>query len=177
MQTQVIRLFLIAVAIATVSCGGMKAGGSKGAKTYYETFFVGEQGTQYFIKPIKFKGENSLLKVDITFRYKNEIKDSSAINFSIISEKVVKDVDSVFISSGDHKILLNNVELIFNEKKKKLITSRFTGKVSVKDLNELFKSNPWKIDLKSSVLKELYMSSRQANKVIRKLQENVFILF
>lgn len=172
--------FLFAAGIilmSAVSCTGLKAGGSKGAKTDFETFFVGEQGTQYFIHPLEFKSEESELELDITLRYKDEIKDSATINFSILSAVVVKKVDSIFVSSEKTKVQIQHASLLFNEKKKKLITSRFTGKVALKDVTELFKSAPWKVSLKSSALDEEYDSKRKANRVIKRLQETVFVIF
>ena len=177
MKIQILLSSLILTLLTTSGCMGLKTSGNKGGKTYYETFFVGEQGTQYFIKPISFTNENSQVKLDITFRYKDEIKDSATISFSILGKTVLKKINHFNISSGQNKIPLHKINLLFNEKRKDLITSRFSGKVLLKDLHELFKSTPWEVQVNSPTLNSKYTSSKKANKVISTLQENVFVIF
>jgi hypothetical protein len=69
----------------------------KTGKNYFETFYAGEEGTQYFIKPILFANENSSEEFifDLTFRYKNEVLDSVILNISINSSKMYKNNDSL----------------------------------------------------------------------------------
>src|SRR5690606_7037547 len=78
------------------SCFSVKPGTSRSARNLYQNFFIGEEGSQYFIKPIAFENdEKEKLQLDITFRYKDEVKDSATVNFSIVTKELNKTI-SIF---------------------------------------------------------------------------------
>jgi hypothetical protein len=90
---------------------------------------VGEEGMQYFIKPLIFKsqqkGEEAL--PDFTFRYKNEIKDSAIVNISIEGPELYKEIDGIAFSNGDEQYELSEVKLLYNSGSKSGYVSRFTA--------------------------------------------------
>ena len=151
---------------------------TKSGKNYFETFFVGEEGTQYFIKPIllKNKKSNEDLLLDITFRYRNEIKDSAIVNFSIKSSVIYKTIDSLKLSNNDIAIKSNKVELLFNEKNKTVYISRYSTKFSLKEINELFTNDAWVVVIYSQNKITTYKPQRKTIRAINTVREKVFDL-
>lgn len=160
------------------SCFSVKPSSIKSSENYFETFYVGEQGTQYFIKPILFKSKNSNdeLFMDFTFRYKNEIKDSVIVNFSVKSSFIYKTIDSLMISNKNTEIKSNEVELLFNEKDKTDFVSRFTTKFSLKDITEIFDNNDWVLTINNQNQTTDYIPHRKAYLTINTLMDKIFIL-
>ncbi len=156
----------------------MKPNGTKSAAKYYETFFVGEEGTQYFVKPIKFSNnEDEILTLDITFRYKDQVKDSATITFSFFSEDLIKKIDSISLSNKNIFLKSYKVDLMFNERDKGLIESRFSSKILLSDMVKLFNSSDWTMQLYSSEKSYTIVSNKKTNKIIDALNFDIFTLF
>ncbi len=172
-----IPLFILVFLIFS-SCSAIKPASTNSGKTYFETFYVGEEGSQYFIKPLLFKTEkvNEQLLVDITFRYKNEIKDSAILNFSIVSPLIYKTVDSLKLLNKNLQIKTNKVKLLFNQKNTSDFISRFTTKFSLEEIKELFEHNEWKFILYNKNQSVEYLSNKKTNKTIFILKNNIFVL-
>lgn len=171
-------LLIISLSFLLNSCLSIKPSTTKSGKNYFETFYVGKDGVQYFIKPLLFENIESKedMVVDITFRYKDEIRDSAIVNFSIKSSAIYKNIDSLKVSSKDFKIRNNNVSLLFNEKTKKGFTSRFTTKIALKEIKFLFNENEWNFILYNSTQKNRFKPHRRASKAISTIRDKVFIL-
>ncbi|MBE9466763.1 MAG: hypothetical protein IMY72_00410 [Bacteroidetes bacterium] len=151
----------------------------KSGKKLFETFYVGEDGTQYFIKPLIFSNSQNKEKllIDFTFRYKNEVKDSVVINFSLLSSNIFKNIDSLSFSNTTHKIMSKNVNLMFNEKKNKLFNSRFSTKIPLINFDKMFINGDWNIIVYSRENSSTYYSEKKTKKAIKKLQDKIFIIF
>ncbi|NLL29170.1 MAG: hypothetical protein GX259_10275 [Bacteroidales bacterium] len=169
---------LILLLLAVNGCFSIKPSTNKSGKKYFETFFVGDEGIQYFIKPFLFKAEKSSeeLILDITFRYKNEIKDSAIVNFSINSSVIYKDIKNFKLSNSEIVIRSNNVELLFNEKSKKGFTSRYSTKFSLAEIKEMFTTDAWKAVITNQNKMTIYKPHKKAIKTINALREHVFVL-
>jgi hypothetical protein len=169
---------LFSVLLILSSCFSIKPSSTKSGKNYFETFYVGDNGTQYFIKPFLFNNnildENLLL--DITFRYKNELKDSSIINFSIKSSVIYKSVDSIKISNNLFTVKNNKIELLFNEKTKSGFLSRFSTKISLKETKELFQVDTWEMLVFQKNKSTKYEPNKKTKKAINIMRDKVFIL-
>lgn len=153
-------------------------GAQKSAKTLYEEFFVGEEGTQYFIKPLVFISDNSeSIELDITFRYKNEIKDSAIINFSLYREDALKNIDSIKILNSKSLVLFENVSLLFISKEKDQIKYRFTTSCLFKDIYTFFSNPQWEINVFFNGQKSTYIPPKKTVKKINSLNNNIFVLF
>ena len=175
-----LKTFIVLIFAFTIyGCVSIKPASVKSGKNLFETFYVGEDGTQYFIKPLNFLNSQNKeeLRADFTFRYKNEVKDSVTINFSLLSPKNLKNIDSLVFSNTNHKIVSTNVELLFNEKASKLFKSRFSTKVSLLDFNQMFENNDWKIITHKFEDHSTYTSDKRTKKAIKKLRDEIFILF
>ena len=165
------------VALLATGCIGIKRGGTRPGHKLYETFFVGEEGTQYFIKPLAFDSENGEATLDITFRYKTEIRDSATINISFVDDKIHKSADSIVLRTGTNRIELHAGKLLFNDKVKGGYASRFTTKALLADIVSLFKQDDWTVSLYSAGSAHHFRAGNKTRKKISKLQENVFALF
>jgi len=176
------RLILSLLILSTTfqGCISIKPKSQKSTRKSVETFFVGEEGTQYFIKPLSFKNQetNDNLMLDFSFRYKDNIseKDSTTVNLSIIGVEMYKKLDAFVIEKAEFKIRQEKMKLLFNERKKDLFVSRFTTKLSLLDLKEMFESNNWKVGIMSNQQNILFHPSKKTVKTIGGINYNVFML-
>jgi hypothetical protein len=159
-------------------CLSVKPSSVKSGKIYFETFYVGGEGTQYFIKPLLFSAEkpSDELIVDLTFRYRNEIKDSVLVNFSVKSLGIYKTIDSLKISNDNAEAITKKVELLFNEKNKLGYTSRFTSQLSLQETKELFNHSNWNFTLSHQGQSMNFTPNKKTHKAIATVREKVFIL-
>jgi hypothetical protein len=174
--TSVIGLVTILTFIS--GCRNIKPGGTRSGKSLYEVFYVGEQGDQYFIKPLKFYHDPSKqeLVVDFTFRYHKQVKDSVTVNFSVLGDSIYKNCNALEISSGDELYSTNQVQLLFNDKKSKKFVSRFTTKIPLIKIKRLFNSSDWEIQFTPRVEKQPFTANRKTTKSITRLNSSIFIL-
>lgn len=171
-------LSILTLTIFLSSCKGIKPGSNKSGKKLFETFFVGDEGIQYFIKPLTFVDSlDQELILDATFRYKDQIKDSSTVNFSLLKKDIFKGIDSLFLVNEVSSVRIREVGFLFTERKKDLIVSRFTSKVSLHDLNQLFKNPKWSVIIFKDGFGYRYKSSKSAEQKIERIKYEVFDLF
>ncbi len=178
--TKIISVVFICICLAglSTSCLRIKPNGTKSAKKLFETFFVGEDGSQYFIKPFEFVNDNGeKVLLDITFRYKDEVKDSAKLTFAYYSKDLIKNIDSLSFTNPSISIQANSIELMFNERDKDLIKSRFSSKVLLKDLVNLFDKSNWEMELHSSDKTYTVSSNKKSDKIIEALDFEIFSLF
>jgi hypothetical protein len=159
-------------------CLSVKPTSTKSGKNLFESFFVGEEGTQYFIKPVLFSIEETKeeLVLDITFRYKNMIKDSAIVNFSIKGPMIYKNIDSLKISNTNLEINSSNIKLLFNEKTKNGFTSRFTTKIALNETKNLFNNDEWAFTTFNNSQLNKFKPAKKTQKAINILREKVFVL-
>jgi hypothetical protein len=170
--------FVFGVSIILSSCLSIKPGGVKSGKNLYETFFVGEAGTQYFIKPLTFGNNlNEELKLDITFRYKNEIKDTAIVNISFLSKEILKNADSLIINNEAVTIIIKEIKYMFCERNKEIYNCRFSAKVSLFKLEKLFEHNKWNLILYRNGGLTEYMTPKTTKKKSDVLNSEIFTIF
>ena len=170
---------IIGISLIALSCAGVKAGSTKSGKNLYQTFYVGDEGTQYFIKPLKLATDpEGYLALDATFRYKDEVKDSATINISFVTGETYKSIDSLKIENGDNAISAKEMKLVFVEREKTLYESRFFTKIALLEFKTLFKKNNWKIGLyKNGTATTYFTAAKKTRKKIDKLNYEIFELF
>lgn len=168
---------MLLIVFFSVGCLSVKPSTSKSGKKLFETFYVGEEGTQYYIKPLLFEDQESKEKVflDITFRYKNEIKDSAIVNLTIEGPNIYKSIRQIRLN-GANKIESNQIELIFNEKNKNEFISRFSTNIALKDIERWFNNTDWSITLYSDKSTINGKPNKKTKKSIHILHENIFSL-
>lgn len=159
-------------------CLSVKPSTAKSGKKYFESFYVGAEGTQYFIKPILLKDEksNEDLVLDITFRYKNEIKDSAIVNFSIEGPMIYKAIDSLELSNMNIVVKSNNLDLLFNEKNKTGFTSRYSTKISLNEIKDLFFNDEWKANIYNQNKINTFKPYGKSPKAINIIRDEVFVI-
>ncbi len=168
-------LLLNFLLLLTSGCMMIKPGSVKSGKNLYESYFMGNAGVQYFIKPIVFRDKsNSIFETDFTFKYLQNMEDSALMNFSIKDEyKVYKSIDTLLISNSNLTVSLYRHTLLYKEKRSKYYISRFSTKLTQKDLRLLFNDHNWVIRTKQYC----FNPSKKTRKNIDKLNSSVFKLF
>ncbi len=159
-------LSLIAFLIA--SCNPMRSSIKKGSSKLFETFYLGEKGTQYFVKPLYFENDKDKFSVDFTFIYNDKINptDSATVNFSVFLPKNKKKEIPAFIlqiegkqkRSGVVKKLFQDVNQI-----------RYSTKISVNDMKTFFEA-----DNKSIFFGKKYLPKKATLRKIEKLRQEIF---
>lgn len=148
------------------------------SENLYSTFFVGEDGTQFFIKQLDYYmvENNEKLSLDYTFRYKDKIKDSVTINFTLFTNEFIKNIESFELKSDGKSALSNNAKLLYVDKKDNLCENRFTTKILLDDFLKYCKSNNQKIIIKYNNYSNTYLPENTTIKNIESLNKNLLLL-
>ena len=172
---QFFKYLLISSILMMGGCLTVKPSTKKGRGKLYESFYVGEEGLQYFVKPLTFESQDGTqLLMDISFRHKADFVDSAIVNFSLFGEKLSKQVESVEVKSGSGIFTLTNAQLLFVEKEKGMIESRFTSKANPDNLSQTFSNGSWQIKVNSPKGEDVFLPINSSRKAIAILSENVF---
>jgi len=169
---------LLAVAVTLIGCHSVKPTTSRGGKNLFETFYVGEEGTQYFIKPLTMSNKESKEEVliDFTFRYKDRIQDSATVNFTILSSDIYKALDRLAISNTSDKTTTDQVKLLFNEKTKKGFKSRFSTRLPLVDVKKIFDHSDWNFVVSTPDQTVTFVPNKKNQKKINSLRDGVFVI-
>lgn len=168
-------ILLISLAIIQTGCLMIKPGSVKSGKNLYQSFYMGKEGMQYFIKPLHFESDKSgKVSMDFTFKYAQRLEDSVVINFSIYNrEKIFKNLDLYTIKNNAYQLNIVNAKLLYNERREKGYLSRFSAKATQKELRQLFRNADWKIYIDD----QPHTPSHRTHKKINKLNQVIFTLF
>ncbi|MFK7899838.1 MAG: hypothetical protein AB8B61_03670 [Cyclobacteriaceae bacterium] len=173
-------VFAFCLFLILYACSPMKPGGSseasKSGSNLFETFYVGEGNTQYFIKPIVFENENKeQFILDFTFKYKDNLNEKMILKASLLSNLLTKELDQVIFTNGKIKknIDLENIKLLFSERDKKLFLSRFSMESNLSQFKQLFNSPNWKIKIKGF---KPFTPKNSTHKKISRLNYSIFEL-
>jgi len=172
------RLSFLSLCFLFFFCGLAQTKNSKGkVSKYYESFFVGEEGTQYFLKPMEFTSNRESLWIDFSFRYKDKIKGEAIVNFSINSEDIFKSLSSITFTNEIDKYTYTSINLLFNEKNGDgNFTSRFSVNIPLEDLNTLFKGINWTISPAFEKGISTFKPSRKTIKILELFKNDLFVL-
>ena len=172
-----IQSIFILLSIAFLfSCSTKKPAFTKSAAKLYESFYLGSETMQYFVKPLSFKNDSNSIALDITFKNSPSGQDSSTVNLSLFSQNFYKKINNISIENDSTKINLDNITFMFSEKQAKNYLSRFTAKLKNTDIQKIFKNSNWKISVDSENVKSDYLPSKKTFKNIEKLNGEIFIL-
>ncbi|KAB1066283.1 hypothetical protein [Salibacter halophilus] len=163
----IISLFLF------VGCGSMGGGSHRGK--LYRSFYLKEGGLKYFIKPMKFKGEDAELLVD--FNIESVKGNIAVVNFSIFHEKPLKKLSSFEISNPDTSIKAGEIESMFVElESNNEYESRFTSHIPNSGLKHIFQNQHWTIKAVEAKTKLEFEPKRSTEKDIEKINKAVIQL-
>ncbi len=170
-------IFAAGIVLSLTACMGVRPAAQKAGKKLYETFYVGEEGTQYFIKSLTFdnirKGE---IELDMTFRSNKQTADSAILNISVFGDEVLKAADSLQITNSTSKLVVRELKYMFADRKKDEFHSRFSTKVSLDELALLFENENWNITLYHDNEKSEYIAKSNTKKKINRVNLEVFSL-
>lgn len=169
-------LLLIPIIIVINGCSIF--GGSNSLDKMVQTFYVGDAGTQYYVRPIQLsteKDENMLM--DITFRYKDEIKDSATINFTLISEELFKKIESIQINNSSHNFVSKELTLLYAEREGDNFKARFSYQCPMTNLDTLIRNPNWVVTIMNNSKEYQYLASSEAKTVLKTLDDDLFVIF
>ena len=167
---------LLAILAITSSCLSIKTGAKKTGKTLYESFYIAEGTFMYFLKPLSFESDHSNALFDFTFNYKKDSASNVDVKFSLLGDKVIKQIDSLKFESDTKSVTATTPVLLFNERKKTFV-SRFSSTLSLQELSALFSSGEFKVGVYTGGNLMTYKVTSATRKNIKRLNENVFVLF
>ncbi len=169
---------LFYLVIASVTACTIKPGRTGKANKVYETFYLGDKGTQYFIKPLAFSSTgNEELSMDITFRSTGQLTDTAAINVSIFSAEQIKDIKTITFTAADVEERIMQSKLLFVQPKKDLFESRFTIPMPSTVLENYVASTDHKIDILTPSTNLTFTPDKRTLKQFNALTVLLFSLF
>jgi len=169
------QIYIVLSILIFSSCFTVKPSTVKSGKKLFETFYVGEEGIQYFIKPLTYKNDiGEELKLDITFRYKDEIKDSAIMNISLLGNENNKNLRRIEISDTQNHIIIKDIKHLFTESNKKIVKCRFSMKCPLYKLTNMFINNDWGITVYRQENHSKYTATKKTKKTINKLRDVIF---
>lgn len=127
------------VIVAVVSCSLKKVSNTLTSKNVYENFYVGDNGNQWYLYPIKFKNKTTHFLLDYTLR--DKAKDTVVVKYSIITkEQLSKPKSIVFNLLGGVKYNFDTGKKIYVETNDDVLHLRYTSIMNYEDFKIFFKS-------------------------------------
>lgn len=175
-----LSLLLISLSISLNSCLGVKPATSGGGKKYFESYYAGDEGNQYFIKPLVLVSEYKEAKatLDISFRSKESLQGTAQVNFSVYMPEAVHSLKDAYLYVNDTSFELSDIKLLFVEKEKNGFQSRFSTTVPAEKLRSIFNTSDWQLVIikeKGKTYKFDTVSS--SKKRIEAINTNLFTIF
>ena len=159
--------------ILITSCHSVKPTGGKYNPSDYESFFLGEGKTQYFIQPLIFKGEDAKFEIDFTFRDENFENSIAVANFSISSQHSITKIDSLIFNTSDLKIIASDINKIYHQKEGKKQNLRSTSNISGNQLSQIFESKNLQISVYGNNQELKFNPSKKINKKRLRIHSNL----
>lgn len=173
-----IKPFLIILAISILlifslfSCSKVKPGASAKAGGLYESFYLGPDQNQYFIKPLEFEYDDYELHADFTFKKLKDSLSPITLNFTITSDIVIKDIQYYQIA-GER---VNELQKLFLEQNRSKYEIRFTSELSYDSFSKFMKMQEPIILIESDYLSNSFTATNSSKKKIGKLNEGLIQL-
>ncbi|KAA9331823.1 hypothetical protein [Adhaeribacter soli] len=98
----------------------------------------------------------------------------STLNFTVINDVLLKSLDSLTISNGQHLTSSKNIVLLFSERAKAGFSSRFSANIPSNELQKLFNAPNWKVILYQGNSKFEFTPTNATHKKINRLNYNIF---
>lgn len=175
-----LSLLLISLSISLNSCLGVKPATSGGGKKYFESYYVGDEGNQYFIKPLALVSEYEEAKatLDISFRSKESLQGTAQMNFSVYMPEAIHSLKSVYLYVNNTSFELSDVKLLFVEREKNSFQSRFSTTIPAEKLKSIFNTSDWQLVIikeKGNTYK--FDTASSSKKRIEAINTNLFTIF
>lgn len=173
-----IKQFLIILAISSLiiltflSCSKVKPGASAKSGGLYESFYLGPDQNQYFIKPLEFEYDDYELHADFTFKKLKDSLSPITLNFTITSDIVIKDIQYYEIA-GER---VNKLQKLFLEQNRNDFEIRFTSELSFNSFSKFMKMQDPIILIESDYLSNNFTATNSTKKKMGKLNEGLIQL-
>ncbi len=165
------------IGLILTGCMGIKPGATRGGKNLYESFFVGEAGTQYFIKPLTFETNQAdeQLLMDFGFRYlPGQASEDVRVAYSLRTPQLFRSMDTLLICSPTDTLICTGHRFLFNEKKKDFL-SRFETQTKLDHLKSIFAQADWRVTVIGDNYRRTFTPIKK--KKIDKVRDYLFVLF
>lgn len=175
-----LSLLLISLSISLNSCLGVKPATSGGGKKYFESYYAGDEGNQYFIKPLVLVSEYKEAKatLDISFRSKESLQGTAQVNFSVYMPEAVHSLKDAYLYVNDTSFELSDIKLLFVEKEKNGFQSRFSTTVPAEKLRSIFNTSDWQlVIIKEKGKTYKFDTASLSKKRIEAINTNLFTIF
>ena len=175
-----LSLLLISLSISLNSCLGVKPATSGGGKKYFESYYAGDEGNQYFIKPLVLVSEYKEAKatLDISFRSKESLQGTAQVNFSVYMPEAVHSLKDAYLYVNDTSFELSDIKLLFVEKEKNGFQSRFSTTVPAEKLRSIFNTSDWQlVIIKEKGKTYKFDTASSSKKRIEAINTNLFTIF
>ena len=175
-----LSLLLISLSISLNSCLGVKPATSGGGKKYFESYYVGDEGNQYFIKPLALVSEYEEAKatLDISFRSKESLQGTAQMNFSVYMPEAIHSLKSVYLYVNNTSFELSDVKLLFVEREKNSFQSRFSTTIPAEKLKSIFNTSDWQlVIIKEKGKTYKFDTASSSKKRIEAINTNLFTIF
>ncbi len=170
-------LIVISLALCLQGCFALRPASTRSGKHLYETYYLGENRIQYFIKPLEFmNAEDEELFMDITFRYSQGKQDTATMNLSLITDRMTRKLDSIKISAANYSFTVSPWKHMFSETEKKRFEYRATSLCPVTVLRTLFSSNAWEITAFGDLSDPVFLPAGKTAASINRICQGVFIV-
>ena len=155
---------------SVVSCSTMKPSTGGKAGKYYESFFTGKTGVQYFIKPIRIDSaeKNSFMECDIVFRINDNMDDSATMNISFYSQDVISKKPDVSFFTNGKAHSASFYQTFYQERVGKLVITRCSYKSYREDIYQFIKAPVDSIMISEGIntLETFYTPKKTAKKLV-----------
>ena len=175
-----LSLLLVSLSITLNSCLGVRPAASAGSKKYFESYYAGDEGNQYFIKPLALVSEYKEAKatLDISFRSKESLQGTAQVNFSVYMPEAVHSLKDAYLYVNDTSFELSDIKLLFVEKEKNGFQSRFSTTVPTEKLKSIFNISDWQlVIIKEKGKTYKFDTASSSKKRIEAINTNLFTIF
>jgi len=169
MKSKKFHFLLLIVFFCSTSCISIRKGSTKGAELDYESFFINDSTTQYFIKPLDFIGDKQF-SCDFTFRRSGSVNSETTMNFSCFST-FNQPIDTVYLITSSNRYLIINSKLLYKERIEKSFHYRYSTTISFGQLKEFFQSPQQGVLIDQSYLKMKPATRKKINRIKTNLFE------
>lgn len=171
------RLLFGLAAVSLMACGGINRSGAHAGGNLIKTFYAGDLGVQYFVKPLRFDDEEATLLADFTYRLNTEIPDTAVINYSVFHKETIQGSDSLGFSHPDGEVVAHPVKLLFKEQKGNWFVSRFSTELPVDELSKIFETSDWSVLNYQNGQVNRYEAGSKTQKALQQVQAQTFSLY
>lgn len=134
MSSRSLLLLMLILSLLFSSCLTLKKRSTKGIEQDYESFFINDSTTQYFIKPLDFNG-NDLFSCDFTFRKSGSAYSEITMNYTCINQDNHQP-DTIYLVTESHHYLIAHNKLLFKERTEKNFQFRYSTNISFDQLKD-----------------------------------------